>query len=371
MNRLKLLREKQNMKQSELGKLLNVKDAAISKYESGKVPLTADTLIELSKIFHVSIDYILGISDQIDIVNEDVPLSIYTLSKQLKSLLIENCDLDLDFYAQVGHFDSTVLQKYVNGEAFPSSYDLCKLIEIFDTTADYLFGKSNTAHPQRALITAKSKSDFSHILKSEMDGNYLESELANALDISISKIRKLLNNEEKPSPEILESISQILKKSTDYMLGICQQSREPNAEGQYPFHMDIESIKRLQVVIGENWTDYDASELGLTYDEFYKMYHYGFIPHISVLYNICKYYHISCDYLLNLSDSKLCIQITRECDEDDLITTYRKLKKPYQRTINGVIAEQLLQQERDNYMRTSVAADDSTLKKTGTDNLGK
>lgn len=59
MNRLKLLREKHNMKQSELGKLLNVKDAAISKYESGKVPLTDNTLIELSKIFNVSIDYLL------------------------------------------------------------------------------------------------------------------------------------------------------------------------------------------------------------------------------------------------------------------------------------------------------------------------
>lgn len=49
MNRLKLLREEKRMKQSELGKLLNVQDAAISKYESGKVPLTDDTLLKLSK----------------------------------------------------------------------------------------------------------------------------------------------------------------------------------------------------------------------------------------------------------------------------------------------------------------------------------
>ncbi len=60
MNRLKALREERGMKQSELGKLLNVKDAAISKYESGKIPLTGDTLIALSEIFAVSIDYILG-----------------------------------------------------------------------------------------------------------------------------------------------------------------------------------------------------------------------------------------------------------------------------------------------------------------------
>ncbi len=63
MNRLKSLREKKNMKQSELGKLLNVKESAISKYESEKVPLTADTLIKLSNIFNVSIDYLLGRED--------------------------------------------------------------------------------------------------------------------------------------------------------------------------------------------------------------------------------------------------------------------------------------------------------------------
>lgn len=59
MNRLKSLREERGMKQSELGQLLNVKDAAISKYESEKILMTSDTLMELSKIFNVSIDYIL------------------------------------------------------------------------------------------------------------------------------------------------------------------------------------------------------------------------------------------------------------------------------------------------------------------------
>ncbi len=63
MNRLKLLREQHGMKQSELGALLNVKDAAISKYESGKIQLTSDTLIQLSEIFGESIDYILGRDD--------------------------------------------------------------------------------------------------------------------------------------------------------------------------------------------------------------------------------------------------------------------------------------------------------------------
>lgn len=52
--------------QTELGNMLNVKDAAISKYENEKIPLTAETLLKLSSIFKVSIDYLLG---------KDIPLS--------------------------------------------------------------------------------------------------------------------------------------------------------------------------------------------------------------------------------------------------------------------------------------------------------
>ncbi len=65
MNRLKLLRTKYGMKQSDLGKLLNVKEAAISKYETGLVAMTGDTLIKVADIFKVSVDYILG-RDEID-----------------------------------------------------------------------------------------------------------------------------------------------------------------------------------------------------------------------------------------------------------------------------------------------------------------
>lgn len=370
MNRLKSLREKRNMKQSELGKLLNVKEAAISKYESEKVPLTADTLIKLSNIFNVSIDYILGINDNSNTVARTDFFTDSTLANQLRTLISEEPSLGLSFYAQVGHMEIETLQKYINGDSFPSSYDLCKLVEIFDTSADYLFGKSAIAHPKKRNTIISNQVDFSHRLETEIYDNYLKAELADKLNVSISKIERLIDKKEIPTPQILEHICQILQKSTDYMLGISEFSREPITDGQYPFHMDEESIKRIQTLIGENWTDYDASSLGLTHDEFYMMYYFGFIPHISVLQKICKYYHVSSDYLLNLSDSKLHIENTHNCNEENLLRNYRKLDEPYQQKVSGILAEQLLQQERDHYMRLSVAADEA-LKKTGTDKLGK
>ena len=63
MNRIKYLRNQKSWKQEDLGKKLSVQSAAISKYETGRVPLTDEILLKLSRIFEVSIDYILGNTD--------------------------------------------------------------------------------------------------------------------------------------------------------------------------------------------------------------------------------------------------------------------------------------------------------------------
>lgn len=60
MNRIKLLRERDNVTQEKLGILLNVQKAAISKYENGVVPLTDETIKKLCDIFDVSSDYLIG-----------------------------------------------------------------------------------------------------------------------------------------------------------------------------------------------------------------------------------------------------------------------------------------------------------------------
>lgn len=61
-NRICELREEKKMTQTKLGNLLNVTPAAISKYENNKVALTDTTIIQLTEIFEVTSDYLLGLS---------------------------------------------------------------------------------------------------------------------------------------------------------------------------------------------------------------------------------------------------------------------------------------------------------------------
>lgn len=56
---LKNIREDKDIKQREIAKILNVSQNTYSQYETGVIPLTAETLIKLADFYNVSIDYLL------------------------------------------------------------------------------------------------------------------------------------------------------------------------------------------------------------------------------------------------------------------------------------------------------------------------
>ena len=58
--RLKTLRKEKGMTQTELGSMINVTKVSICCYEKGIRFPSLDTLIDLSEVFKVSIDYLLG-----------------------------------------------------------------------------------------------------------------------------------------------------------------------------------------------------------------------------------------------------------------------------------------------------------------------
>ena len=57
---LKKLRKKNKLTQEEFGKLINVSQAAINKYESGKIQISFSNLYILSKKFNISIRELLS-----------------------------------------------------------------------------------------------------------------------------------------------------------------------------------------------------------------------------------------------------------------------------------------------------------------------
>ena len=61
--RIKELRQAENLTQKQLGEKLNVSQDTISLWEIGKSLPSAEDIIRIAKIFNESADYILGLKD--------------------------------------------------------------------------------------------------------------------------------------------------------------------------------------------------------------------------------------------------------------------------------------------------------------------
>jgi len=62
-DRLKLLRKSKQLKQSDLAALLQVTVRHYQEIEYGKIDIPTSKLIALAEYFNVSLDYLVGLSD--------------------------------------------------------------------------------------------------------------------------------------------------------------------------------------------------------------------------------------------------------------------------------------------------------------------
>ena len=79
--RIKELREKQNLTQSGLAKKLNITRSAVNAWEMGISVPNVEKLVELSSLFNVSVDYLLGINNSFNI-------NISNLSEEEQKLVL-------------------------------------------------------------------------------------------------------------------------------------------------------------------------------------------------------------------------------------------------------------------------------------------
>ena len=62
--RIRNLREDHDLTQKQMAKVLSCSQQVYSNYELGQRDIPTDILIQLARFYHVTTDYILGLSDQ-------------------------------------------------------------------------------------------------------------------------------------------------------------------------------------------------------------------------------------------------------------------------------------------------------------------
>ncbi|CCZ17444.1 dNA-binding helix-turn-helix protein [Clostridium sp. CAG:780] len=63
--RIRNLREDKDLTQKQIGELLNMSQTGYNQYEIGKNDIPTNILIKLAKFYNTSIDYLLGLTDEI------------------------------------------------------------------------------------------------------------------------------------------------------------------------------------------------------------------------------------------------------------------------------------------------------------------
>lgn len=64
LKRLKKLRKDAGLSQKQLAEKIYVSQSTMSKYESGKSPMTIGKVVALAKLYNVCVDYVIGLTDE-------------------------------------------------------------------------------------------------------------------------------------------------------------------------------------------------------------------------------------------------------------------------------------------------------------------
>ncbi|MDU6361045.1 MAG: helix-turn-helix transcriptional regulator [Clostridiales bacterium] len=86
--RLKFIRNESGLLQKDIAKKLNITPSAYGFYEQGKRIPDSNTLNDIAKIFNVSLDYLMGVSD----IKTSVQVKSSSLSKKEKADIAKDLD---------------------------------------------------------------------------------------------------------------------------------------------------------------------------------------------------------------------------------------------------------------------------------------
>ncbi len=88
MNRLRELREKAGLRQTDVAEATGIDQKTLSNYETGKTYPHSYALISLAEYFHVSIDYIVGRIDteQVTADRQEISQKLDIIYRELESI---------------------------------------------------------------------------------------------------------------------------------------------------------------------------------------------------------------------------------------------------------------------------------------------
>jgi transcriptional regulator with XRE-family HTH domain len=141
--KLKELREYNNLSQSDVAKSIGISRSAYNQFEQQYDIIPIKRLNDVANFFNCSVDYILGLSNNKKYLNSKKDIDI-NISKERLRIFRKEHKLTQDKLAKILETTQSVVAGFERGRNFiatPFLYTICKKYNI---SADYLLGKIDT-----------------------------------------------------------------------------------------------------------------------------------------------------------------------------------------------------------------------------------
>lgn len=141
-NKLKEIRNKNNLSQEEVSNILNIERGTYSQYETEYIIMPIKHINKICNYFNVSLDYLFSLNNQEQYYNLKKEIDKNISANRLKTFRKEN-NLTQIKLAQILNSSQSTFADYERGKniiATPFLYEICKKYNI---SADYLLGKTN------------------------------------------------------------------------------------------------------------------------------------------------------------------------------------------------------------------------------------
>ncbi len=138
--KLKEIREEKELKQIEVAELLKVSRSVYGMWEQEHDIIPLKRLIKFCDLFHVSVDYVLGFSEDVKYLNMQRDMDIDKLKKRLKELRISKSLTQKELAVKL-NITRSLISKYENGINLIITGFLIEYASYFNVSCDYLLGR--------------------------------------------------------------------------------------------------------------------------------------------------------------------------------------------------------------------------------------
>ena len=140
LKRIRDLRDEYDLTQVKLAKILGVSKSTYSRWETDENLIPLNHLNDLCNYFKVSIDYMIGLTDQKQYKNVNTRLNKTIIGNRLKKFRKDN-NLTQEKLAKVLNTSHSTISSYEHGHAMiltAFAYEICKK---YNLSFDYLIGR--------------------------------------------------------------------------------------------------------------------------------------------------------------------------------------------------------------------------------------